>query len=92
MNNKLFIGNLAYQVTEEELQNLFTQAGEVVSATIVTDRQTGRKRGFGFVEMKDQAAAEEAIKALNGYDLQGRQIAVSISQPKAKSSFGRSRY
>ncbi len=92
MNNKLFIGNLAYKVTEEELKELFTQAGEVVSATIVTDRHTGQKRGFGFVEMVDQAAAETAIKTLNGHDLQGRQIAVSISQPKPKSSFGRNRY
>jgi len=92
MNNKLFIGNLAYKVTEEELQELFTQAGEVVSATIATDRHTGQKRGFAFVEMVDQAAAEAAIKSLNGRDLQGRQISVSISQPKPKSNFGRSRY
>ena len=89
MNNKLFVGNLAYKVTEEELQQLFTQAGEVISTTIITDRHTGQKRGFGFVEMVDQAAAENAIKALNGRDVQGRQIAVSISQPKAKSKFDR---
>jgi len=93
MNNKLFIGNLAYKVTEEELQELFTQSGEVVSTTIVTDRHTGQKRGFGFVEMANQAGAEAAIKALNGFDLQGRQIAVSISQPKPKSGgFARGRY
>ena len=92
MNNKLFIGNLAYKVTEEELQELFVQSGEVVSVTIVTDRHTGQKRGFGFVEMANQAGAEAAIKALNGHDLQGRQIAVSISQPKPKSGFARSRY
>ena len=93
MNNKLFIGNLAYKVTEEELQELFAQSGEVASVTIVTDRHTGQKRGFGFVEMANQAGAEAAIKALNGFDLQGRQIAVSISQPKPKSGgFARGRY
>ncbi len=92
MNNKLFVGNLAYKVTEEELQELFAQSGEVVSTTIVTDRHTGQKRGFGFVEMSTQAGAESAIKTLNGFELQGRQIAVSISQPKPKSNFGRGRY
>lgn len=84
MNKKLYVGNLAYKATEEELAELFSQAGTVVSTTIVTDRQTGQKRGFGFVEMSTQAEAEAAIKALNGFSFQGRQLNVSIAQPKPK--------
>ncbi len=89
MNNKLFIGNLAYTVTSENLAELFEQFGQVVSCNIATDRDTGRPRGFGFVEMQSQQEAEAAIGGLNGKDLNGRQISVSISQPKPKS---RSRY
>jgi RNA recognition motif-containing protein len=92
MNNKLFVGNLAYKVTEDELQTLFGQSGTVVSITIPTDRQTGQKRGFGFVEMSSQAEAEQAIKSYNGYDLQGRPLAVSISKPRERSGFGGNRY
>jgi len=92
MNNKLFVGNLAYKVTEGDLETLFAASGKVVSITIPTDRHTGQKRGFGFVEMGSQAEAESAIKALNGFDLQGRALAVSISRPKERSSFGGNRY
>ena len=88
----MYVSNLGFQVSDEELKTLFNKFGEVTSAKVVMDRETGRSRGFGFVEMANQAGAEAAIKALNGYDLQGRQIAVSISQPKPKSGFARSRY
>ncbi len=88
MNNKLFIGNLSYKATEEDLTELFAQSGSIVSVTVATDRHTGQKRGFGFVEMSSQAEAEAAIKSWNGHDLHGRQIAVSISQPKPKVGGG----
>jgi cold-inducible RNA-binding protein len=83
MNNKLFVGNLSFKLSEAELESLFGEFGTVVSCSIPTDRETGRKRGFAFVEMGSQAEAEAAIKGLNGRDCEGRQIAVSIAQPKA---------
>ena len=86
MNNKLFVGNLAYRVSEEELGSLFAESGSVVSTHIATDRATGKQRGFGFVEMSTTAEAEAAIKSLNGYMLQGRQLSVTISQPKPRGN------
>ena len=82
MNTKLFVGNLSFKVTEQELQELFSQAGAVVSVAIPTDRETGRKRGFAFVEMQTQAEAEAAVKQFNGQTVNGRQIAVNPSQPR----------
>lgn len=84
MNNKLFIGNLSYNVGEDELRQLFGQYGEVVSAAIPKDRDTGRPRGFAFVEMQSQEAAEAAIKGLDGQQLAGREMKVGISQPKPR--------
>lgn len=86
MTNKLFVGNLAYRVSEEELGELFAQTGSVVSTHIAMDRVTGKQRGFGFVEMSTQAEAEAAIKEFNGHMLQGRPMSVSISQPKPRGS------
>ena len=83
MNNMRFVGNLSFKVTETELQEVFAQAGEVVSVSIPTDKYTGKKRGFGFVEMASQEAAEEAIKALNGRALAGREMSVNLARPKA---------
>ncbi|MCW5822256.1 MAG: RNA-binding protein [Cyanobacteria bacterium TGS_CYA1] len=83
---KLFVGNLPFSVSEQRLQELFERAGAVTSVAIPVDRETGRKRGFAFVEMDTQAAAEEAVKILNGTDLEGRQIAVNPSQPPAERS------
>ncbi len=83
MNNKLFVGNLSFKVTETELQEVFAQAGEVVPVSIPTDKYAGKKRGFGFVEMASQEAAEEAIKALNGRALAGREMSVNLARPKA---------
>lgn len=89
MNNKLFIGNLSFKTTQQGLQELFSEYGEVVSVAIPQDRETGRQRGFAFVEMANQADAEAAIKALNGRELDGRQIAVNVSTPKPKEGGGR---
>ncbi|CAN5415951.1 hypothetical protein BH10CYA1_BH10CYA1_02010 [soil metagenome] len=88
MNNKLFVGNLSFKTTQQGLQDLFAEYGEVVSVAIPQDRDTGRQRGFAFVEMANQADAEAAIKALNGRDLDGRQIAVNVSTPKPKDGGG----
>ena len=85
MNNKLFIGNLSYNVGEDELRQLFSQYGEVVSASVPKDRDTGRPRGFAFVEMQTQAAAEAAIKGLDGHQVAGREMKVGISQPKPRT-------
>ncbi len=82
---KLFVGNLSFNVSEQRLQELFEQAGAVTSVAIPTDRDTGRKRGFAFVEMESQASAEEAVKILNGTEVDGRQIAVNPSQPPDRS-------
>lgn len=89
MNNKLFVGNLSFKLSDSELEELFAQHGTVLSCSVPTDRDTGRKRGFAFIEMSTQAEAEAAIKALNGFEVDGRQLAVSISQPKPKGGGGR---
>ncbi|MBX9669179.1 MAG: RNA-binding protein [Candidatus Obscuribacterales bacterium] len=89
MNNepkKLFVGNLPFSTSEEDLQKLFEQSGSVSSVSMPLDRETGRKRGFAFVEMETQAQAEQAVKALNGMTIDGRQIAVNASQPRDRSS------
>jgi RNA recognition motif-containing protein len=85
MNTKLFVGNLSFNVAETALEDLFAQHGKVVSVAIPTDRDTGRKRGFAFVEMGSEAEAEAAMQSLNGKDLDGRQLAVNPSKPKTKS-------
>ncbi|MBK7748422.1 MAG: RNA-binding protein [Candidatus Obscuribacter sp.] len=83
MNNKLFVGNLSFKVTETELQEVFAQSGEVLSVSIPTDKYTGKKRGFGFVEMATAEAAEAAINALNGRALAGREMSVNLARPKS---------
>ncbi len=88
MNNKLFVGNLSFRLADADLQAMFEQYGTVVSCSIPTDRDTGRKRGFAFVEMSTQAEAEAAIKGLNGREIEGRQLSVSVSQPKPKGGGG----
>lgn len=79
---KLFVGSLPWSVDDNKLKELFSQYGEVLKAEVVKDRETGRSRGFGFVEMADDTAAEEAIKALNGSDLDGRQVVVNVARPR----------
>jgi RNA recognition motif-containing protein len=80
---KLFVGNFSFSTTEEDLQSLFAPFGAIDSVAVVTDRQTGRSRGFGFVEMSDRGEAEKAIEALNGKEFGGRTLNVNEARPKA---------
>jgi len=80
---KLFVANLSYGVSSEELQTAFEECGNVKSAQVVTDRDTGRSRGFGFVEMSSQDEADAAIKSLNGKSLKGREILVKRAESKS---------
>jgi len=82
VSKKLFVGSLPWAVNDEALKEAFTAYGNVVSAKVVTDRQTGRSRGFGFVEMESDSEASAAIEALNGSDLNGRNIVVNEAKPK----------
>jgi RNA recognition motif-containing protein len=82
MGAKLYVGNLPYSVTEDRLQQHFAQHGSVVSARIITDKFTGRSKGFGFVEMSSDQEAERAVTALNGTDFEGRNIVVSEARPQ----------
>ena len=86
MGAKLYVGNLPYNVTEEKLQDHFAQHGTVVSARIISDKFTGKSKGFGFVEMSSDQEAEKAISALNGTDFEGRSIVVSEARPQAPRS------
>jgi len=81
MNNKLYVGNLPYRLSEEELKELFDQAGNVVSVRIITDSRTGRSKGFGFVEMESEEEAKKAIEQLDGSDVQGRAMKVAPARP-----------
>lgn len=83
MATRLYVGNLNFRTTSEELQDLFSQAGEVESANVVTDRETGRSRGFGFVEMATQEGAQAAIEQFNGKDFGGRPLTVNEARPRA---------
>ena len=82
MSTKLFVGSLPWSVNDEELKETFEKHGTVVSANVVTDRDTGRSRGFGFVEMENQDDAQNAIKALNESELNGRNIVVNIAKAR----------
>ncbi len=80
----IYVGNLAYKTTDDDLRTLFSAHGEVTSARVVTDRVSGQSKGFGFVEMPDRDAAQKAIDAINGQDFQGRKLRVNESQPKPR--------
>lgn len=82
MGKKLYVGNLAYGVTSTELQNLFGAYGTVASAQVIEDRETGRSKGFGFVEMSSDEEAQAAIQALNGQDHNGRPLTVNEARPR----------
>jgi cold-inducible RNA-binding protein len=82
MAKKLYVGNLAYSTTESQVRDLFEGVGEVSSVTLITDRDTGRAKGFGFVEMASDADAEEAIKRFNGYSLDSRNLTVNEARPR----------
>jgi RNA recognition motif-containing protein len=88
MASKLYIGGLAYSTTSDGLREFFTQCGNVLSATVITDRFSGQSRGFGFVEMATAEEAQTAISQLNGRELDGRRITVEISNPQAPRSGG----
>lgn len=91
MATKLFIGGLSYNVTEDQLRELFATVGEIASAQIIMDRDSNRSKGFGFVEMGTPAEAQKAIKELNGKELDGRAIVVNEAKPREESprrSFG----
>jgi RNA recognition motif-containing protein len=88
MNKKLYVGNLSYDTTEDELQQLFAEVGPVVSAVVITDRMSGRSKGFGFVEMETESAAEEAIQRFNEYELRQRNLTVSEARPPRDRSAG----
>jgi RNA recognition motif-containing protein len=84
VSKKLFVGSLPWAVNDESLKQTFAPYGKVVSATVVTDRRSGRSKGFGFVEMENDAEAKAAIDALNGSELNGRNIVVNEAKPKEK--------
>ena len=88
MSNKLYVGNLAFQTTSEELQQLFAQAGTVESASVVEDRMTGRSRGFAFVEMSSKEEATAAIDQFNGKEVGGRALKVNEAKPRENRSVG----
>jgi RNA recognition motif-containing protein len=88
MSTKLYVGNLAFQTTSQELQQLFAQAGTVESASVVEDRDTGRSRGFGFVEMSSQEEATSAIEQFNGKEVGGRALNVNEAKPRENRGGG----
>jgi RNA recognition motif-containing protein len=88
MAKRIFVGNLPFSATEDQLRSLFGQHGEVTSASIVTDKFTNRSRGFAFVEMGDDAAAAAAISALNGYNLDGRPLTVNEARERREGDRG----
>jgi len=88
MGKKLYVGNLAYSTTEDELRNLFGTVGQVESVALITDRETGRAKGFGFVEMDTEATAQEAIQRLNNSEIGGRNITVAEARPPASRDGG----
>lgn len=88
MATKLYVGNISYQVSEDDLRGLFTQAGEVVSVKLITDPQTGRGRGFGFVEMATEEDAKKAISMFNGKEFEGRALTVNEARPQQKREGG----
>ncbi len=88
MNKKLYVGGLPYALTEDKLKEIFSAHGTVESARVITDRFTGRSRGFGFVEMAEDAEAQAAIDSLNGTELDGRTLTVNEARPQEKRSEG----
>src|SRR6188472_1410430 len=89
MSNKLYVGNLSFRVTSEDLQDYFASAGSVESANVVFDKETGRSRGFGFVEMADEDSANNAIAQFNGQEYDGRNIVVNEARPREdRGGFG----
>jgi RNA recognition motif-containing protein len=88
MSKRIYVGNLSYSTTESALSELFGGFGEVMSADIITDRMSGRSKGFAFVEMEDEAAATQAIEQLNGREVDGRTLKVAEARPRRDSGGG----
>jgi RNA recognition motif-containing protein len=88
----IYVGNLSYRLTEDELRELFAEYGEVSSVNIITDKYSGQSKGFGFVEMPVQSEAEEAIKALNSSPIKGRDLKVNEARPRTERPQRRARY
>ncbi len=84
----IYVGNLSFDATEDEVRHLFTEYGEVSRVNLINDRDTGRPRGFGFVEMADRAAGEQAVERLNGVDLGGRSLTVNEAKPRTQQRGG----
>jgi len=83
MSTNLFVGNLTFATTTGDLEAMFAEFGDVAKAQVITDRDTGRSRGFGFVEMASSEAAEKAISSLDGKDFSGRQLKVNVAKPRS---------
>jgi len=88
MEVKLYVGNLSYSTTEEELRELFSQAGNVATVAVIKDRDTGQSKGFGFIEMTTQAEAQTAISKFNSYKMGERALTVNLARPKEERSGG----
>ena len=88
MEYKLYVGNLAYSVTDADLQTLFAEAGTVKSAAVIIDKMTNRSKGFAFVEMANEQDMQNAISMFNGKDYQGRPLTVNVARPREERSFG----
>jgi cold-inducible RNA-binding protein len=88
MEVKLYVGNLSYQTSEEDLRTLFAKAGQVASVALIKDRDTGNSKGFAFVEMTTQAEAQKAISMLNGFNLEDRELKVNLAKPREERSGG----
>jgi len=89
MNKKLYVGNLVYEASDDELKDLFSQAGNVTSSSVIRFRDTGRSKGFAFIEMEDETGAQKAIDMFNGQDYKGRKMVVSEARPpRPRQEFG----
>ncbi len=88
MESKLYVGNLSYSTTEDDLRTLFAQAGTVASVALIKDRDSGQSKGFAFVEMSTQVEAEKAISMFNGHQLGDRELRVSIARPREERGHG----
>lgn len=88
MSKKLFVGGLNWKTTDDTLHSAFASFGQITEAKVITDRETGRSRGFGFVTYVDDSAADQAIAALNGQELDGRQVQVNVAQDRAPGGGG----
>jgi cold-inducible RNA-binding protein len=88
METKIYVGNLSYDTKEDDLRELFAQAGTVTSVALIKDRDTGQSKGFAFIEMSNQSEAEKAIQMFNSYTLANRPLKVNLARPKEERSFG----